>query len=383
MSYADGWSKLPPSPPGMFDGGEQEFVKPNVQHGERRSRKLLLSLSLCTLVFTCLIVGLTSEAYLRAIQKLGIHGPVKHSNVCNYPVLRREWRSLSRAEKRDYIQSVKCLKTLPSRLQLNQTLYDDFSWVHKHFGEYSHDAAPFLAWHRYFIHTYERTLRKQCGYQGQLTYWDWTLDWENVTMSPVWDIKTGFGGNGNVGVGSPVFKAHCVTEGPFANLEVPYYEDIYEPHCLLRGFDENLEDFRLELHPETLMKLLLSPDYRSINLGLEHGPHVAIPKSINGDFSIHTAPFGKRRRCSTQMRYGLISSTDPVFFLHHTQLDRMWWQWQQIDLAKRATEYMGKAATDSNDKASLEDSMPMGGLASDIKVLEIMSTESDLLCYRY
>jgi len=61
----------------------------------------------------------------------------------------------------------------------------------------------------------------------------------------------------------------------------------------------------------------------------------------------------------------------------------MWWRWQQFDLAKRTTEYIGKAATDSRDKASLEDSMPMGGLAADIKVLEVMSTESDLLCYRY
>jgi tyrosinase len=61
----------------------------------------------------------------------------------------------------------------------------------------------------------------------------------------------------------------------------------------------------------------------------------------------------------------------------------MWWRWQQFDLAKRGTEYIGKAATDSSEKASLEDSMPMGGLAADIKVLEVMSTESDLLCYRY
>lgn len=288
-------SKSPPSSPSISDGDEQDSVKPNFQNPERRSRKLLLSLSLCTLIFTCLVLGFTSGTYLSAIQKPSIHGAVKLSNTCKHPVLRREWRSLSRAEKRDYIQSVKCLRTLPSQLQLNQTLYDDFSWVHMHLGEYSHDAAPFLAWHRYFIHTYERTLRQQCDYQGHLTYWDWTLDWENVTMSPVWDIKTGFGGNGNVAVGAPVFKAHCVTEGPFANLEVPYLDKVYRPHCLLRGFDEDHEELRRELHPGRLMELLLSPDYSGINLGLEHGPHNAIPRSINGDFSVFTAPYGKHR----------------------------------------------------------------------------------------
>lgn len=46
------------------------------------------------------------------------------------------------------------------------------------------------------------------------------------------------------------------------------------------------------------MNLLLSPDYNGLNLGLEHGPHVAIPKSINGDFSLHTAPFGESSKHS-------------------------------------------------------------------------------------
>lgn len=137
-------------------------------------------------------------------------------------------------------------------------------------------------------------LREQCGYQGQLAYWDWTLDWENITTSPIWDTDTGFGGDGNSSVSSAVFNAYCVTEGPFAHLEVPYYEHIYQPHCLLRGFDEHLEDFRDQLKPEALEKLLLSADYDTINLGLENGPHVAIPKSINGDFSLHTAPSGNK-----------------------------------------------------------------------------------------
>ena len=89
---------------------------------------------------------------------------------------------------------------------------------------------------RYFVHIYELSLREQCNHQGYLTYWDWTLDWENVTLSPVWDISTGFGGTWDVRDRPPVFKAYCVTEGPFANLEVPYFEDIHEPHCLLRRF---------------------------------------------------------------------------------------------------------------------------------------------------
>ena len=125
-------------------------------------------------------------------------------------------------------------------------------------------------------------------------YWDWTLDWENITTSPVWDSETGFGGNGNRSVGHPVFDAYCVTDGPFARLEVPYFEHVYRPHCLLRGFEteETLSKLRVDLEPRALGRLLHSVDYSSLNLDLEHGPHVAIPRSINGDFSLHTAPFG-------------------------------------------------------------------------------------------
>lgn len=61
----------------------------------------------------------------------------------------------------------------------------------------------------------------------------------------------------------------------------------------------------------------------------------------------------------------------------------MWWQWQQTNLTQRATEYVGKASSDSDDEATLDDIVPMGGLASDVKVLEIMSTKSDILCYTY
>ena len=278
----------------LLDNGETEERKYGDRYGRRSGqakRTLLFVVSLCAVVFISLVIGFAGGHYFKITDKRATNESHNSAQVCQDPILRREWRSLSRSQKNDYIQAVKCLKTVPSQLQLNQTLYDDFAWVHKNVGEYSHDAAPFLAWHRYFIHTYEQKLQ-ECGYQGHLTYWDWTLDWENITRSPVWDVQTGFGGSGNTSAGPPVFKAYCMTEGPFAHLEVPYFEHIYQPHCLLRGFDDHLEDYRVELQPKALMRLLLSPNYTALNLGLEHGPHISIPKSVNGDFSLHTAPYG-------------------------------------------------------------------------------------------
>ena len=45
--------------------------------------------------------------------------------------------------------------------------------------------------------------------------------------------------------------------------------------------------------------------------------------------------------------------------------------------------YNGKSGNDSGESASLNDTIPMGGLAPDIKVQELMDTEGGDLCYTY
>jgi hypothetical protein len=111
---------------------------------------------------------------------------VSRPRACGKETTRHEWQSLSTPQKHEYLTAVQCLKTRPSKLGMNHTLYDDFPFVHSHFGEYGrmcqilvavetlmlsdavHDAAPFLAWHRYFVHIYETTLKSECGYMGSM-----------------------------------------------------------------------------------------------------------------------------------------------------------------------------------------------------------------------
>lgn len=58
------------------------------------------------------------------------------SPQCHLTAFRREWRSLSHDERRSYISSVRCLQEKPSRLGLNGSLHDDFSFVHFRVGGY-------------------------------------------------------------------------------------------------------------------------------------------------------------------------------------------------------------------------------------------------------
>lgn len=82
--------------------------------------------------------------------------------------LRREWRELSITERRAYVEAVTCLTTKPSRLHLNTSLFDDFTYVHINLVYRIHQVAATLPWHRYFISIYEAALREECGLAGYL-----------------------------------------------------------------------------------------------------------------------------------------------------------------------------------------------------------------------
>jgi tyrosinase len=139
------------------------------------------------------------------------------------------------------------------------------------------------------------TLQDTCNYEGYLVYWDWSLDWEDMARSPIWDSNTGFGGNGDGGSRKSVGHGHCVTDGPFANQTVLYFGAENKAHCLSRGFvhEDQLKDvFGSKVRPEALEAVLLHDEYKQFNLKLEEGPHNAIPRAIRGDFLRVTAPNG-------------------------------------------------------------------------------------------
>lgn len=285
---------------------------------------------------------------------------------------RCEWRSLSNAKQQEYISAVLCLRDQPSTLvpESNKTAYDDFPWIHSRVGYFTHNSAPFLPWHRYFLHIYETTLREKCGYEGSLVYWDWTLDWDALEHSPVFDAETGFGGDGEVGGELTVSQTgRCVVDGPFAGIIADYYDVKYQPHCLSRGFRDlegNLGHIDgHEISPKSIEEVLSLDSYESFVALMESRVHDAIPYGISGDFETFTAPY------------------DPLFFLHHTQLDRLWWLWQQRQPDNGVTAYGGHKQRHSLEMASLDDLIVMHGLAPDIKVNEFMDIQGDMLCYSY
>jgi tyrosinase len=80
------------------------------------------------------------------------------------------------------------------------------------------------------------------------------------------------------------------------------------------------------------------------------------------------------------------SPGDPYFFLHHAQIDRTWWIWQNQDLKTRQNAMTGATSLfnpPGSPNATLDDLLDLGVLAPKIPMRDAMSTLSDQFCYTY
>ena len=83
---------------------------------------------------TSLLLLFIGGSLLAGFHHPDVDKPTAVSSACKKPAFRREWRSLSTSQKHNYLLAVQCLKQKPSRLGLNQSLYDDFPYVHYRVG---------------------------------------------------------------------------------------------------------------------------------------------------------------------------------------------------------------------------------------------------------
>lgn len=305
---------------------------------------------------------------------------------CTEIRVRREWRKFSVDEQTAYINAVKCLAGLPSKLLPggDYRRYDDFENVHSRMRSKIHWIASFLPWHRNFMFDYERSLREECGYSGNLPRWDWSLDAADMTQSPVWsnDPNVGFGSNGrdfdNVDDG---IDGGVVTDGAFANwaLYYPEYHQLQRNYNLPSQYKKAGRSYGSQFFdPEAVNRVLSQTTYQKFALALEGtdpsstgpslpGPHSMIHVIIGGDIS-PTA----------------YAANEPLFYLHHCQVDYLWWRWQNAQRSTRLNAYGGPATRGSTrNDARLSDNLRFLGLSPDLPVRDTMDTSAAPYCYRY
>ncbi|CEI62090.1 hypothetical protein FVEN_g3123 [Fusarium venenatum] len=325
-----------------------------------------------------------------ALAATSLASPLARANsACKNPVVRKEWRELTSAEKAEYLRAAVCIRNLPkekySHINAVTSRMDDLVYTHFSLNTEIHFVANFLPWHRWFVQLHEDLLKNECDYKGVQPYWDWSIDADKSDMknSPLFDAKTGFGGDGQrTDSNVPGFE-RCVVDGPFANTNLTLamgWPDMNTPgdrlHCFTREFngglgkDENgdqiLGDMQVTAYNSKVMNTIYGFDtYKDMSEMLEGLPHAQIHSVIFGDMGPATSP------------------NEPLFFLHHANVDRAWAKWQGRN-DTRLSDYTGFRVSQTTIPATITDTMPVMELAENEPVVkDYMDTLSGPLCYTY
>ncbi|HKU44335.1 MAG TPA: tyrosinase family protein [Polyangiales bacterium] len=217
------------------------------------------------------------------------------------------------AERDAYIQAILDVGTLPGFVFPDGKSY----WHHQNFvhtlgSAGRHHTPAFLPWHREMVNRYEVMLQRS-NPTVKLLYWDWTTDPENSLGFNFFSSSfMGASGRGTGGVSigapfSPAFDPPAVTRNLSTSVFPPADPD---SNVLLNA-----------LYPAFRSDTELSPNHDS-----SHG-------YIGG---------------GGNMSYTTTAAQDPFFFLLHTNVDRLWAQWQRdvahVSRIDAATAYDGDAA---------------------------------------
>lgn len=332
-------------------------------------------------------------------------------NLLNAAV-RREWSTLSKPERKAYINAELCLMSKPSKdpgfAAGARSRYDDFVAVHINQTLSIHGTANFLAWHRYYTWAFEQALRTECGYQGYQPYWNWGKYASDPLNSPLFDgsdysmsgngeyqqhgctnaLPTGLNcippGAGGGCVKTGPFKDIVVNLGPVApTLDVPGVIDYhsndslaYNPRCLRRDIS-------------SWVSSNWTKDSDSYDLIKNYNDIGSFQSRMQGDFAagfygVHTAGhFTTNGDPSGDL---FASPAEPTFFLHHAQIDRTWWIWQNQDPKNRVNAFTGGTSTldpVNSPPGKLSDPVFLKTLAPLVTNQDVMSTTGGPLCYIY
>ncbi|KAI8055761.1 hypothetical protein BDF22DRAFT_671988 [Syncephalis plumigaleata] len=264
------------------------------------------------------------------------------AQFCSRLSIRREIRKLSPTELDRFFNAVLELKR---RRDGDLSIYDRFVQVHLDNTDVAHGVPSFLPWHRKFIRDFELALQR-IDPSVSLPYWDWSLDSQAPEQSPIFSDHM-YGGNGEG-------DDNCVPNGRFANWPVA----VPERRCLQRSFNEKA-DISALYAPESLLSIQQDENtFEGFWSTMEGPPHGVVHMSIGGDMGSMTSP------------------NDPIFWLHHSFMDKMWADWQIARPEVRLAMYGGQ--DDENDREALpNDRMSPWGLP----VRAVLNHR--VLCYNY
>lgn len=213
---------------------------------------------------------------------------------CTNPIVKKEIRDMSFEE----ISKFKLAMRLISNRKDGPSL-GDFSKFHNKLSKEIHFNLFFLPWHRAFIHRFETELRKLVD-GVVIPYWDWTLNSQSPETDSIFEARY-MGGNGRS-------VDNCVTTGDFKIGNFTVFEDL-KGSCLKRKFNRGNKISAFS-SPDILSQIMNIKDFYDFSTSIEMLPHGSPHVGIGATMESMYAP------------------NDPLFWLHHSFIDKLWYQWQ-------------------------------------------------------
>lgn len=250
--------------------------------------------------------------------------------------VRSNVKSLSAECKGKFASAVVKLKKTPSMFHPGDSTYsryDDYVEMHMHammamsvsdpvedpnwYPGWAHNGPAFLPWHRMYLLQFEKDLQMASNDNSiTVPYWDWT---DNASSPFSADFM---GTDGEAMTDNSPGK---LMDGPFA-LDGPNHwtlvikDEPNEPDYLTRGLARRSDARRLPtpVQVDRAMQVTLydTPVWKlgspGLRTSLEVPLHNLVHRWVNGTMINMTSP------------------NDPVFWLHHANIDKLWGDWQRL-----------------------------------------------------
>ncbi|TFK96434.1 hypothetical protein BDV98DRAFT_536582 [Pterulicium gracile] len=330
--------------------------------------------------------------------------PIRRAQ-CSNPLVRKEWKSFTVPQRTAYFNAFKCLKTKPHDPSLSPnppipgvpvdpsaSLYDDIVYLHAALVEKIHFSGIFLPWHRWYVNTVEQLLRSECNYQGPMSYWDWTEDAaDGVQESSV------FGSNSQAGMGSlgQASNNFVVTDGAWVSQTLAYPS----PHTIKRNF--TVTPYR---EGQMAPPYLVTKPNANVNRLVARGEVNRVVNDYRGDFVGFYNKFDEVEGFHSGLHFSIggdmadpsWSPNDPLFFLHHGMLDRIWALWQDRHPSNK-NAFSGGSTWAVQSLQQFQTYGPSGmppnlgttaaipniGFGDSVTVADVLDTEGGYVCYVY
>ncbi|KAI8846544.1 hypothetical protein BC829DRAFT_419063 [Chytridium lagenaria] len=250
--------------------------------------------------------------------------------ACTKPRARKDFRDLSADEQKAFFTGIDTLFNTPS-LVGRKNRYHDYVALHGAGARWFHGTPYFLPWHRFYTALIEQDLQVALKNSSfAFPFWNWGADastWNLPATGVLAPGKFGTSGNGNEG--------DCVIDDFSKKGWAPT-----RGSCLIRGYFPRRSDTSVSLYTEDYMLLALQvnprtqqnyTDFNGFRELLESLPHNNFHMSITGSIR------------SSHMSDPAVAVNDPIFFLHHNNMDRHW-QYFQNAHKELADSFNGEAS---------------------------------------